>query len=155
MCIDCWLLGTKWVWFSFVLTVCSVLSKEQGVTVVAVCVVYDFFTAHKVCGCGCVRACACVCVLECLGGCGECTLKCVKKINYYNDVCTFSRLWRSPYSLCIQIIFCSISTLLQTLTLKRAFLKRSFILGFSTGFLLILRIALTGGALKINVELVY
>ena len=30
------------------LTVCSLLSKEQGITVVAVCVVYDFLCLQKV-----------------------------------------------------------------------------------------------------------
>ena len=33
---------------SCALCLCSVLSKEQGITVVAVCVVYDFFILHKV-----------------------------------------------------------------------------------------------------------
>ena len=30
--------------------VCSVLSKEQGVTVVAVCTVHDLFIQHRVSG---------------------------------------------------------------------------------------------------------
>ena len=33
---------------SLLLTLCSVLSKEQGITVVALCVVYDFFSLQKV-----------------------------------------------------------------------------------------------------------
>ena len=34
---------------TIVFALCSVLSKEQGITVVAVCVCYDFFIVHKVC----------------------------------------------------------------------------------------------------------
>ena len=34
--------------WSLVCVVCSLISKEQGVTVVAVCVVYDLFIANQV-----------------------------------------------------------------------------------------------------------
>jgi hypothetical protein len=30
------------------LSLCSALSKEQGITIAAVCVMYEFFIAHKV-----------------------------------------------------------------------------------------------------------
>ena len=39
-----------------VICLCSALSKEQGITVVAVCLTYDFFIVHKVnfsCFCYC------------------------------------------------------------------------------------------------------
>ena len=41
---------TRWHWIGLCLlfTSCSVLSKEQGLTVMAVCVVYDFFLLQKV-----------------------------------------------------------------------------------------------------------
>ena len=43
-------IGTAVHWFilSLVSCVCSVLSKEQGITVLAVCICYDFFIHHKV-----------------------------------------------------------------------------------------------------------
>ena len=34
--------------FCLFLCLCSVLSKEQGVTVIALCLCYDFFIVHKV-----------------------------------------------------------------------------------------------------------
>ncbi|XP_064397287.1 protein O-mannosyl-transferase Tmtc3-like isoform X2 [Halichondria panicea] len=39
--------GMRWVGVSVCLMVCSVLSKEQGVTVVAVCTVHDLFIQHR------------------------------------------------------------------------------------------------------------
>ena len=50
-----------------VLSLCSVLSKEQGITVLGVCLVTDYFIYQKVSGMKCVhyfivRVCVCVCV---------------------------------------------------------------------------------------------
>ena len=38
----------KWVGASILLCLCSSLSKEQGVTVLAVCLVYDYLVLQKV-----------------------------------------------------------------------------------------------------------
>ena len=40
--------GSRDVLWSLVCVVCSTVSKEQGITVVAVCVVYDLFIANQV-----------------------------------------------------------------------------------------------------------
>ena len=40
--------GSRDVLWSLVCVLCSTVSKEQGVTVVAVCVVYDLFIANQV-----------------------------------------------------------------------------------------------------------
>ena len=40
--------GHKWLGVTLLLAVCSVLSKEQGITVVAVCLTFDVFLAQKV-----------------------------------------------------------------------------------------------------------
>ena len=45
------LTGWHWIALCLLLTGCSVLSKEQGLTVMAVCIVYDYFCIQKV---GCV-----------------------------------------------------------------------------------------------------
>ena len=42
------LAGNRWLALTVLFTLCSALSKEQGITVVAVCVVYDFFCLQKV-----------------------------------------------------------------------------------------------------------
>ena len=51
MLTDCFpsLFSGGW-WFAVTLMfcLCSVLSKEQGITVVAVCVTYEFFVLYKV-----------------------------------------------------------------------------------------------------------
>ena len=46
------LIGLVWLLVSLLCIVCSALSKEQGITVAAVCIVYDFFIVHKVWGRG-------------------------------------------------------------------------------------------------------
>ena len=43
--------GSKKLVLSLVSVVCSLISKEQGVTVVAVCLVYDLFVANQVAKC--------------------------------------------------------------------------------------------------------
>lgn len=40
--------GFKWVCLSLVMCFCSVLSKEQGITAIAVCLTYDVFIARNV-----------------------------------------------------------------------------------------------------------
>lgn len=40
--------GTRKLVLSLLSVVCSLVSKEQGVTVVAVCLVYDIFVANQV-----------------------------------------------------------------------------------------------------------
>ena len=40
--------GLKWVCLSLIMCFCSVLSKEQGITAVAVCLTYDVFIARNV-----------------------------------------------------------------------------------------------------------
>ena len=58
------------------LTLCSLLSKETGLTVTVVCVVYDYCILHKVCGVG-VWVCGCVVgmVLYHMLACGvQCTV---------------------------------------------------------------------------------
>ena len=40
--------GVKWLVVSLLFCFCSVLSKEQGITAVAVCFTYDVFIAQKV-----------------------------------------------------------------------------------------------------------
>ena len=40
--------GWQWVSLTLLIAVCSVLSKEQGVTVVAVCFTIDVFLIQKV-----------------------------------------------------------------------------------------------------------
>ena len=42
--------GFRDVLWSLVCILCSLVSKEQGITVVAVCVVYDIFIANQVGG---------------------------------------------------------------------------------------------------------
>ena len=37
-----------WLSLSLCLSVCAMLSKEQGITVIAVCLTYDFFIVQKV-----------------------------------------------------------------------------------------------------------
>lgn len=37
-----------WLSLSLCLSVCAMLSKEQGITVIAVCLTYDFFIIQKV-----------------------------------------------------------------------------------------------------------
>ena len=37
-----------WLSLSLSLSVCAMLSKEQGITVIAVCLTYDFFIIQKV-----------------------------------------------------------------------------------------------------------
>ena len=48
--------GWGWAGLALLLAVCSVLSKEQGVTVVAVCFTIDVFLIQKVRTCACIRA---------------------------------------------------------------------------------------------------
>ena len=43
--------GRRWFGVALLLAVCSVLSKEQGITVVAVCFTLDMFLAQKVSVC--------------------------------------------------------------------------------------------------------
>ena len=38
----------RWLSLSLLLTVCAMLSKEQGITVAALCLTYDFFVAQNV-----------------------------------------------------------------------------------------------------------
>ena len=40
--------GGWWLAVTLMFCLCSVLSKEQGITVVAVCVTYEFFVLYKV-----------------------------------------------------------------------------------------------------------
>ena len=40
--------GSRYLLWSLVCVLCSLVSKEQGITVVAVCVVYDLFVANQV-----------------------------------------------------------------------------------------------------------
>ena len=40
--------GKRWLAVTVLFVLCSFLSKEQGITVVAVCVVYDAFCIQKV-----------------------------------------------------------------------------------------------------------
>ncbi len=40
-----------WLSGSMMLTLCSLLSKESGLTVTALCVVYDYFILHRVSAC--------------------------------------------------------------------------------------------------------
>lgn len=40
--------GLKWLLVTLLLILCSVLSKEIGITAVALCLIYDFFIVHKV-----------------------------------------------------------------------------------------------------------
>jgi len=42
------LTGWKWMAFTMLFTLCSLLSKEQGITAVAVCFSYDIFIEQKV-----------------------------------------------------------------------------------------------------------
>ena len=42
--------GVKWLVVSLLFCFCSVLSKEQGITAVAVCFTYDVFITQKVTG---------------------------------------------------------------------------------------------------------
>ena len=42
-------IGAAWFVLSMVMCVLSVVSKEQGFTVVAVCLTYDVFLVSKVC----------------------------------------------------------------------------------------------------------
>lgn len=40
--------AAAWLSLSLCLSVCAMLSKEQGITVTAICLVYDFFIAQQV-----------------------------------------------------------------------------------------------------------
>ena len=40
--------GLKWLALSMLLCLCSALSKETGITVVAVCIIYDCFIMNTV-----------------------------------------------------------------------------------------------------------
>ncbi len=40
--------GVKWLVLSLLCCLLSVLSKEQGITAIAVCITYDIFIFHQV-----------------------------------------------------------------------------------------------------------